>query len=279
MLNIQKKYRKIRKAVWWLSVDNFFVSYFFYHYKIESFIITKINNICKRFQFYTFFDIPKYALDKFINLSIEKLDYFYNVDLHMTNSYRGLEFLLNKHINAVMLSEYLNQDFLTYESHINDNRENIIAYNPSKGYNFTKRIIEHSKKYGLKYVRLERMSRETVIDTLKTAKVYIDFGNHPGKDRLPREAAILGCCVITGKRGSANCFKDVSIPSYYKFEDNNDNIPLIVERIIECMNNYEEHNHNFNFYRKCIRREAAIFLNQVKNILNIKRNDDKDEQG
>jgi len=35
-------------------------------------------------------------------------------------------------------------------------------------------------------------------------QVYIDFGHHPGQDRLPREAVQCGCVVITGKRGSGN---------------------------------------------------------------------------
>jgi len=63
------------------------------------------------------------------------------------------------------------------------------------------------------------MPREEVIKLLQKAKVYIDFDYHPRKDRLPREAAILGCCVITRKRGSAKFFEDVPIPDEYKFED------------------------------------------------------------
>ncbi|MDK2791068.1 MAG: hypothetical protein PWP15_1588, partial [Methanothermococcus sp.] len=34
------------------------------------------------------------------------------------------------------------------------------------------------------------MSREEVIKTLQRAKVYIDFGNHPGKDRIPSVKAL-----------------------------------------------------------------------------------------
>ena len=30
-------------------------------------------------------------------------------------------------------------------------------------------------------------------------KLYIDFGGFPGKDRLPREAVMHDCCIITGK--------------------------------------------------------------------------------
>ncbi|MGC8677909.1 MAG: hypothetical protein ACP5UF_06830 [Hydrogenobaculum sp.] len=89
------------------------------------------------------------------------------------------------------------------------------------------------------------MTRDQVIETLQKAKVYIDFGNHPGKDRIPREAAILGCCVITGKRGSATFFEDVPIPEEYKFEER-----------------YQD----FNYYRQVIRNEPTKFLENLKKI-------------
>ena len=84
-----------------------------------------------------------------------------------------------------------------------------MLYNPKKGIEFTRQLIEAAPD--LNWVPLENMSNEEVRGKLKTSKVYIDFGDHPGKDRFPREAAISGCCVITGKRGSA-AYDDVPIP-------------------------------------------------------------------
>ena len=46
--------------------------------------------------------------------------------------------------------------------------------------------------------------------------IYIDFGHHPDKERLPREAAIHGCIVITGLCGSAANSQDVPLPNYLK---------------------------------------------------------------
>ncbi len=48
---------------------------------------------------------------------------------------------------------------------------------------------------------------------------------------MSKEAAILGYCVITGKRKKriTKYFRDVSIPEEYKFEDEED-IPVIVEK-------------------------------------------------
>ena len=46
---------------------------------------------------------------------------------------------------------------------------------------------------------------------------YIDFGPHPGMDRLPREAALAGCIVITNREGAAAHDEDVPLPPEYKF--------------------------------------------------------------
>ncbi|HOL22470.1 MAG TPA: hypothetical protein PLQ41_06420, partial [bacterium] len=118
----------------------------------------------------------------------------------------------------------------------------------------------------IKFVPLISMSRMQVIETLKKAKVYIDFGNHPGKDRIPREAAIMGCCVITGKRGSAAYFEDVPIPEKYKFEDKKENIPKIIERIRDCLENYNERYKDFDNYREIIRKEPEKFVEDMKKI-------------
>jgi hypothetical protein len=110
------------------------------------------------------------------------------------------------------------------------------------------------------------MPREEVIKLLQKAKVYIDFGHHPGKDRLPREAAILGCCVITGKRGSAKFFEDVPIPDEYKFEDKEESIPEIIDKIKDCFENYEERYKDFEYYRQFIKNEPQKFIEDLRKI-------------
>ena len=75
----------------------------------------------------------------------------------------------------------------------------------------------------INWVPLQNMTRSELVNVMRVAKVFVDFGYHPGKDRLPRECAANGCCVITGMRGSANYFEDVPIPSKYKFDEKHAN--------------------------------------------------------
>jgi hypothetical protein len=123
-----------------------------------------------------------------------------------------------------------------------------------------------SKAKYIKFVPISNMTRGEVIKTLLRAKVYIDFGHFPGPERIPKEAAILGCCVITGKRGSAAFFEDVPIPDEYKFEDREENIPKIIEKIRDCFENFEERYKDFDNYRQVIKNEPQKFVEDLRRI-------------
>jgi len=116
------------------------------------------------------------------------------------------------------------------------------------------------------WVPLVNMTKEQIIQKLLSSKIYIDFGNHPGKDRLPREAALCGCCIITGKRGAAGNNVDITIPSKYKFADAIESIPMIVKQIELILNQYDLCSSDFDTYRSHIKREKELFENQARSI-------------
>jgi hypothetical protein len=117
-------------------------------------------------------------------------------------------------------------------------RSKSIIYNPAKGYKITKKLI---KKYKSQYnfIPIQNMKHKEVRELLKNSFLYIDFGEHPGKDRIPREAILCGCCLITGYRGSA-AFKDLPIDKKFKlfedenFEKNFEKLILELETKIDC---------------------------------------------
>jgi len=272
-----KKYRKIRKVIWWLSVDNALFSDIYADSKCKFPIITLMsmfNKIAKKiFKIHSFFDIDKVIVNKYLTNKHFVLKFFSDIDIQSINlnlcqSHYAMNFLKNFSINNITyLSDYLNQEFFVETSYI-DKKKDIVVYNPKKGFSFTEKIIKHAPK--IKFVPLINMTRQQVIETLQKTKVYIDFGNHPGKDRLPREAAILGCCVITGKRGSAKYFEDVSIPEEYKFEDTKENINKIIQKIRFCFKNYKKAVEDFDYYKNVIKREKEKFLQDIKKIFKIK---------
>ena len=245
----QKRFKIIQKCVWWLSVDN---------YKETKGMINRL----KKYGVLSF--IKHLFLNDYVRLRDVKA-----IQTHLYQSYFALDFIKSLGINeshTAYLSDYLNE---IYINNVPSNRErqNVVIYNPKKGKEFTDKIIKSSND--VNYVPIINMSNSQVIELMRSSKVYIDFGNHPGKDRIPREAAMCGCCIITGKRGSAAYNRDVPIPEKYKFDDNEDNIHSIVNQIKRCIAEYDVTIKDFDGYRMIISKEKDGFVSAVRSIFGV----------
>lgn len=53
----------------------------------------------------------------------------------------------------------------------------------------------------IKLVALANASRAEIAAIFATARVYVDLGSFPGKDRMPREAASMGCWPLSMRAG------------------------------------------------------------------------------
>ena len=262
-----QNYKKIKKAIWWLSFDNYLLSLF----KSKNNIITQkiikipfkiINlfNFCTNYFYgnYIFSDYLKdiYLKNRFFNnLSFENISY------HFTQSSYAKKILEDNKYKTFNISDYLNNDFFKnkYNKSI---KENIVTYNKTKSTNFMKLILKENTS--IKFVPLINLSKKEMIDILKKSKIYLDFGTHPGKDRIPREAAILGNCVLVNKKGSAKNKYDVTIPSEFKFNERYQDIKKINYKINKIFLNYDSEYKKFSSYISKIKKEEKIFVNQVK---------------
>lgn len=246
------KYSKIQKSIWWMSVDNY--------RKWDDF------TTCQKF--FGILRACKYLFQGRISLHGKKIDK--NID-HLYQSEYARQFLVSQGITRVYeLSDYLNDTYLNTDAVSFDNRKDIVLYNPKKGAKFTKKLIKVAPD--LNWKPIQNMSTDQVRDLLLKSKVYIDFGNHPGKDRFPREAAISGCCIITDKRGSARNNIDIKIPDKYKFDDNKKNIKEIISEIRVCLANYSKEIQNFAEYRQRILEEKDKFEKNVDDMISNKYN-------
>jgi hypothetical protein len=164
--------------------------------------------------------------------------------------------------NSFALSDYISERIFSFKDE-SISREKFVVYNPKKGFEFTQKIIQSNPD--IQFVPLIGMTKDQVCRTLKRASLYIDFGDHPGKDRIPREAAILGCCVITSRNGSAKNSKDVSIPDEFKFDKKEENLKDIERAIKSCIGNYSSQTAKFDDYRSKIVNEKNIFIEEIRN--------------
>lgn len=262
------KFRHIRKVLYWLSVDYFYQTMFYRSF--EGLIkggINYLNVLLVRELGRTFlphFDIASRVLAKYRNFDLKNFYLISDFSFHITQGMRILEHLKENGIqNAECVFDYINQEFLKEGFDVSQ-KEDIVCYNPRKGFEFTSKIISFARD--IKFVPVVGLDRRGVINLLKKAKVYIDFSPFPGRERIPREAAVLGCCVITGKRGSAKYFEDVPIPEEYKFDDTKQNIPVIVDKIRDLLKNYETKIKDFEITREIVRKEPDMYVENLKKV-------------
>lgn len=257
-----------QKIIWWLSIDNFYESLFFENKKPIQLIFQVINKLSKILFKEPIVNLSDLSMKFCSNYKLLKNALVSKAHLHLVQSQYAKNHLMKKgFLNVEWLSDYLNDDFL-FVDYKSENKGDFIIFNPNKALKFTRRIMSANPK--LKMVPIHGMSLSETIGLMKKAKVYIDFGNHPGKDRMGREAALCGCCVITGRRGSASFYDDVSIPEKYKFEDKKENIENIINVIKYCINNYDIATKDFDEYRGIIKKGKSDFLKDVQNIFLMK---------
>lgn len=246
-------FKKIQICIWWMSVDNAI--------KYNS-NINLIESLRYRKGIYNKIRIFKHLHD--IKYSLSRLRKDDNRLVHFYQSVYAQQFLYNLGVSKIVkLSDYINPKIIqNVDTSIE--KENIILYNPKKGIKYTHRLMKLMPNYN--FVALDGFTHEQLNHLFDRAKIYIDFGNFPGKDRLPREAAIHNCCIITGKFGASRFFEDVPISEEYKFDIQSNCYRRIVAKIKDIFVNYEDRIGDFKFMREMIMKEQKEFFTDINNI-------------
>jgi hypothetical protein len=144
-------------------------------------------------------------------------------------------------------------------------RANKICFFPSKGAELARDFIMHGNlRHPIDLVPIRGMTKEQVRDTLFSTKIYIDFGHHPGKDRVPREAAIAGAVVLLHAAGSACFYGDHPLDDVYRFTRENIISGKLHNLIDEILDNPQKHFEMQQPYRDKIYGEKDIFDSEVR---------------
>jgi hypothetical protein len=244
MTNLIAKYPLSEKKIWWLSLD-------FYEILMNS-REKKKNWIRKLF---VPFKHTEYRFEP--NKTVT----------HWYQSQRTKEFLLTKKLDneIAYLCDYVTELFF---ENLPDSfsKENIITYNPKKGLDKIQSFITLMPQY--KWIPLTGMSREQMRDTLRKAKLHIDFGYFPGRDKIPREALISGVCLLTGRDGTSAFKEDLGIPEQYKLHQNDMSTEKIMELINYTMDNYETVFNDFLDFRTFVYNEKQNMIENIKQLFN-----------
>lgn len=183
--------------------------------------------------------------------------------LHLYQSFYALDFLLKNNAKSYLpMFDYISESYLL-ENFDTNFKEDIVVYNPAKGINFTDEIINENKD--ITFIPIKGMNNRQIIDLLKISKIYIDFGNHPGRDRIPREAAYLGNLIVTNYQGSSKFYNDIPIPNKYKFH-NHKNLNIVFK---DFFLNYNTLINELELYRSLIKNQKEQLYNLCKQTFNI----------
>lgn len=235
-----RNYSYMRKCIWWLSVS------FYDHLPPQR----NIRNAVKVFLGIRDKEIrpPGYPIKDCLNLCASK----YTYEFLKKQRVKGLKFLI----------EPISKQFLDYQPTDNPQRDNVILYNPSKPSKIMTQLLEYD---GFQFKPLRGYTPTELIDVYCRAKLYIDFGDFGGPERIPKEAVFFGCSILVGRKNAAKNDFDVAISDKFKIKKYN-NLEVVKKNIKYMLDNYETNVSDFEFFREKIKNLEINFKKQIEEI-------------
>lgn len=247
-------FKHAKKMIWWLSIDNAltFMGERLWQRSTGG-LPTKIRET-----WVPFLRMLKHADTPFQMRRRRDI-------VHLVQSSYAWSFIASR-LNTVpsLLSDFTPQgEFGPADEAIRNPR--LVTYNPAKGAH----IIQAVKRVcdpDIEWLPIQGMTRSEVVRTLQTCGVYLDLGHHPGKDRMPREAALSGALALVARRGSGAYFADVPIPWEHKIMPDENEVSATADALPRLMDNLAEEIRKQDAYRAAIKAERERFRKEVTDI-------------
>ena len=251
------RFNNIKKGIMWLSLDYYFVGDMTY----------KVRQRMRKFKFPKILEpIMRFYVKHKIGVTGDKYNFEYDLNYHFYNCEYIRQYLEAKDVDmtrTMYICGPIRDEF--FEENI-VKKEDIILYNPAKGKKITKEIIDvlNEKIEDVKIIPIQNMKPDEIRLLMDKSKVYMDFGEFPGPERMPREAVIRGCNIITGVKGASGNYIDVPIPENYKYNTDKVQKWEIVSKINQMIENYEEEIIFFDNYREKVIQQKDIFEKTIR---------------
>lgn len=136
--------------------------------------------------------------------------------LHLTQSAYARAYLqTHLGISGTMVTDYIPRGVIDVVARKPlAERGHTVAFNPKKA-SWAPSLIGASLP-GIQWRPLVGLDRRGVAELLADTTAYFDPGYHPGRDRMPREAALLGGVTLLARRGAGAYWEDSPIPWEHK---------------------------------------------------------------
>ena len=107
------------------------------------------------------------------------------------------------------------------------------------------------------------MTKDQMVNALDQTQIYIDFGNFPGMDRTPREAAARNCLVFLHAAGCAVDFDSFPISDFFRFTKTDLDNNFLYKKVDACLHNYEKFLPQQSYWRLHIKNEHTAFKHHI----------------
>jgi hypothetical protein len=188
--------------------------------------------------------------------------------IHLCQSHYAHDFLTRLHVRPLlMLTDFLTDDAFTPGPP--SGRLPMVAYNPKRVSDAMRRLMKQAGQHI--WLPLENMDKTALAEVLREVRVYVDIGHHPGRDRIPREAASCGAVVITGRQGAAGFAGDMPLPGRFRLNDHAmDTDPrglALIEQLLTSETAFMDAWSEQAPYRDWIRHNKDAFLAEVETFI------------
>lgn len=250
-----RKYRRAARYVWWLSID--FSNLFFALKRLESLQGRGPGVLAKRMVLHLM------RVRDVVRLRALSRDKHVK---HLAQSHYARSFLYAQSgLLASIVSDFTPVDDFKKRADITSNRGRRVAFNPAKGAESIAEIRDRIRP-DWELVPIQGMTRAEVVRALSTSAVYLDLGNHPGKDRMPREAALAGALTIVSRRGSGAFFGDTPLPATHKVNTDGDLAADAARIVTTALENLAVEVAKQDDYRQWILSERDKFALEVSRV-------------
>ncbi len=242
-------FKKSKLAIWWLSVDNYFKKK-----KSEKLFLKRLIN----FIFNNLISGKDFHYEYQLELNDIKDKNIFN----LCQSQYAFNFLKKRKFKRIYyLCDYIH-------NRINNkkvkNKKYDVALNYHKGEKFNNEFIKNYSDI-LKFKLLKDLNLKESQEMLSKSKIFVDFGNHPGRDRMPRETVTSKTNILILNKGAAAFFKDLPIKKKYKFDEVNFFTHFKILQNILLINK----KFKFNNYRKKIVKDKIKMTKQIIRFMKI----------
>ena len=250
-----RKYHRAKRFMWWLSID--FSSAFYATKRLESLQGRTLSIRAKRMVL-RLLALRDYGRTTLLSRQSDIS--------HLAQSHYARSFLFARcGIVASIVSDFTPTHDFDRLSDISFPRGKRVAYNPAKGSaeieNIRRRLTPDWQ-----FVPIQGMTRKQVVEALCGSAIYLDLGNHPGKDRMPREAALAGAVTIVSRRGAGAFFADTPLPREHKVNTEGDLSVNAVSAVTAALNDLDTASEKQETYRNWIRCEQERFTEEVRRV-------------